>query len=80
MLYDHSYDANVERFVMLGWGIETTTTLQEAVNDTDRVQYFHAYYKTISESIRFKRMPEQSLLSADTLEPSRFPNAWIILS
>eukprot|EP00250_Pteridium_aquilinum_P018602 c24133_g1_i1 orf=421-2121(-) len=35
-----------------GWGITTAATFEEALNDTERVEYFYSYYSTLSQAIR----------------------------
>ncbi|MCO5552993.1 hypothetical protein L7F22_006513 [Adiantum nelumboides] len=35
-----------------GWGIQSSPDLGENLNDTERVQFFHSYYATLSEAIR----------------------------
>lgn len=35
-----------------GWGMTTAATFDEALNDTERVEYFYSYYATLSEAIR----------------------------
>ncbi|MCO5606553.1 hypothetical protein L7F22_060741 [Adiantum nelumboides] len=35
-----------------GWGITTAPTFDEALNDTERVEYFYSYYSTLSNAIR----------------------------
>eukprot|EP00250_Pteridium_aquilinum_P006122 c16099_g1_i1 orf=123-1847(-) len=35
-----------------GWGIASTPFFEDNLNDTERVQYFHSYYASLSEAIR----------------------------
>ncbi|KAI5055836.1 hypothetical protein GOP47_0029357 [Adiantum capillus-veneris] len=51
--YLREYYGNPQMYITeTGWGIDNTASFQEALNDTERVEYFFSYYATLSDVIR----------------------------